>query len=470
MITQAFTFTESRIKALPNPPVGERARYRDDDCNGLILRVTSGAKVFAFRSRAAEVTIGEWPAWTVEKARAHIRNRVAPDPKAALAARRMEREAVTLSDAWKKLLASPVRQRDGKALRPATLRSYKGAWEHLRPHLGARTLTEITGEAVEKLRGALLLAHGAAQTRRALALLVILVGGRMPLNKEGRAIQKPTLEPRRRFMDSMELGALLRGLEAEPPLWRVFWTCCLLAPLRRGNIARAKWSDLHLEQPARWIVSGADAKGGKLLAMPIAEPLARILRQWKSQIQGVWVFPAGMTAGPRKGDGPIISVQHAWARALVLGEAVRLCDAIAPFDMTTGTNRFATFLADADLMRVESWRNARDRKTVDRVGTPLERTLMMLRDRAKVVGIDPVPLELRDLTPHDLRRTAASWAVQAGASMAVVAASLGHSDTRVTEAHYGHLSDDPVRRMLSDNAGRLLATSVEAAPLVEIQP
>ncbi len=61
----------------------------------------------------------------------------------------------------------------------------------------------------------------------------------------------------------------------------------------------------------------------------------------------------------------------------------------------------------------------------------------------------------------DLRRTAASWAVQSGASLAVVAASLGHADTRVTEQHYGHLSDDPVRRMLADNAGRLLATTGE---------
>ena len=68
------------------------------------------------------------------------------------------------------------------------------------------------------------------------------------------------------------------------------------------------------------------------------------------------------------------------------------------------------------------------------------------------------PLAMRDLTPHDLCRTAASWAVQSGAFLAVVAASLGHADTRVTEAHYRHLSDDPVRRMLADNAGRLLAS------------
>ena len=48
--------------------------------------------------------------------------------------------------------------------------------------------------------------------------------------------------------------------------------------------------------------------------------------------------------------------------------------------------------------------------------------------------------------------------------MAVVAASRGHADTRVTEAHSGHLSDDPVRRMLADNTGRLLATMGEVVP------
>jgi integrase len=459
MAGDSFTFTEKRIRDLPEPEAGQRIRYRDDDCPGLILRVTPGAKTFAFRSRAAEVTIGKWPAWTVEKARAHVRTNVAPNPKAAQAARRAEREALTLSDAWGALLANPARRRDGAPLRPTTLRSYKGAWEHLKPHLGPRRLDEVTGDAVKDLRAALLKKYGPAQARRALALLVILLGGRMPRDANGRVVSKPTMEPRRRFMDTEELGALLRGLDAEPPLWRVFWMCCLLAPLRRGNIARARWSDLNLDHPARWIVTGADAKGGKLLAMPVAERLAKILQEWRTQNTGAeWLFPAGLTAGPRKTTGPIVSVQHAWTRALVLGEAVRLCDAIALSEGVTGRARFDTFLADADRLRGESWRTARDRKPIARDGTPLERALVELRERAKSLGINPESLALRNLTPHDLRRTAASWAVQSGASMAVVAASLGHADTRVTEAHYGHLADDPVRRMLSDNAGRIMAT------------
>ena len=464
MSAEAFTFTERRIRDLPEPAAGQRTRYRDDDCPGLILRVTPGAKVFAFRSRAAEVTIGKWPAWTVEKARAHVRSNVAPDPKAAQAARRADREALTLADAWDTLLVNPVRRRDGSPLRPATLRSYTAAWAHLRPHLGARLLADITGDAVASLRSTLLRAHGPAQTRRALALLVVLMGGRMPRDAQGRAIQKPSMEPRRRFMDSTELGALLRGLEAEPPLWRVFWLCCLLAPLRRGNLARARWSDLNLDHPARWTVTADQAKGRKLLAMPIAEPLARVLRDWRKQNPGEWVFPAGLTAGPRKVAGPIVSVQHAWVRALHLAEAVRLCDAISGRAGGNGRERFAEFLTRVDQVRLDSWRAARDRLPGSRTERPLARTLVTLRNEAKALGIDPAPLAMVDLTPHDLRRTAASWAVQSGASLAVVAASLGHADTRVTEAHYGHLSDDPVRRMLADNAGRLLATMREVVP------
>jgi integrase len=333
------------------------------------------------------------------------------------------------------------------------------------PHLGARLMADITGEVVASLRGTLLRKVGPAQTRRALALLVVLLGGRMPRDANGRTVQKPSIDPRRRFMDSAELGALLRGLEAEPHLWRVFWVCCLLAPLRRGNLARARWSDLNLDYPARWTVAADVAKGRKLLAMPIAEPLAKILRDWKAQNPGAeWVFPRGMTAGRVSGeDGPIVSVQHAWARALLLAEAVRLCDAIAPHEGTDGRSRFLAFLADLDRLRGEALRLAWDRKGRAGAGSPLARGVALLQGAAKGHGIDTQPLAMRDLTPHDLRRTAASWAVQSGASLAVVAASLGHADTRVTEAHYGHLSDDPVRRMLADNAGRLLATATVPA-------
>lgn len=454
-----FTFTEKRIKDLPKPEANKRVRYQDDECPGLIVRVTTGAKVFAYRIRSVEVTIGKWPALSVEQARADVRAKIAPDPKAARDKKRNQREALSLADCWEALLASPTRKRDGAPLRATTLRSYVIAWDHLRPHLGTRQLVEVTGEMVTDTRTKLLKEHGPAQTRRALSLLVVLMGGRMPRDTNGRAVQKPSIAPRSRFMSPVELGALLRGLDAEPHLWRVFWMTCLLAPLRRGNIANARWSDLNLDHPARWTVSADDAKGRKLLAMPIIEPLVRILRDWKTKNPASeWVFPAGQTAGPRAGNSHITSVQHAWARALLLGEAVRLCDAIATLEGVTTKERFTLFLGDVEHLRWNSWKTARDRKPMERLGTPLARAVGNLRAVATKLKIDVVQLELRNLTPHDLRRTAASWAVQSGASLQVVSASLGHSDTRTTEAHYGHLADDPIRQMLTNNASRLLAT------------
>lgn len=43
------------------------------------------------------------------------------------------------------------------------------------------------------------------------------------------------------------------------------------------------------------------------------------------------------------------------------------------------------------------------------------------------------------ITFHDLRHTYASALAMAGATLQVIAAVLGHSDTRITHKHYAHL-------------------------------
>jgi len=56
------------------------------------------------------------------------------------------------------------------------------------------------------------------------------------------------------------------------------------------------------------------------------------------------------------------------------------------------------------------------------------------------------PDEPEPLTPNDLRRTFASWMVQAGVPLLVVARLLGHSTTRMVEAVYGQLDLETMRR------------------------
>ena len=51
---------------------------------------------------------------------------------------------------------------------------------------------------------------------------------------------------------------------------------------------------------------------------------------------------------------------------------------------------------------------------------------------------------------HILRHTHGSHLAMSGVPMGVIAAQLGHADTRMVEAHYGHLApsyiDDEIRK------------------------
>jgi len=70
---------------------------------------------------------------------------------------------------------------------------------------------------------------------------------------------------------------------------------------------------------------------------------------------------------------------------------------------------------------------------------------------AEQLGIDP-PAKIPYVTPNDLRRTFASWLVQARESLFVVATLLGHSSTRMVELVYGRLDE------------RTLASAVDKLP------
>ena len=56
---------------------------------------------------------------------------------------------------------------------------------------------------------------------------------------------------------------------------------------------------------------------------------------------------------------------------------------------------------------------------------------------------------------HVLRHTYASHLVMAGAPLQVVAANLGHADTRMTERHYAHLAPSYVADVIRATMPRL---------------
>jgi site-specific recombinase XerD len=63
---------------------------------------------------------------------------------------------------------------------------------------------------------------------------------------------------------------------------------------------------------------------------------------------------------------------------------------------------------------------------------------------------------------HLMRHGYASLLVTNGASLQVIAANLGHADTRMTERHYAHLSASYVAQVIREKLPRLdLGTTIE---------
>lgn len=82
-----------------------------------------------------------------------------------------------------------------------------------------------------------------------------------------------------------------------------------------------------------------------------------------------------------------------------------------------------------------------------------------LREACRRAGIDP------RASFHILRHTDASHLLQAEATLPVIAANLGHSDTRTTERHYAHLVPSHVTQIIRATMPKLRGP-VERSPVV----
>lgn len=78
----------------------------------------------------------------------------------------------------------------------------------------------------------------------------------------------------------------------------------------------------------------------------------------------------------------------------------------------------------------------------------------------KMAGIEDVRL-------HDLRHSFASVAVAGGASLPIIGALLGHSDSATTQ-RYAHLHDDPLKAA-TESIGSKLTASLSGSSISEIQ-
>jgi integrase len=107
-----------------------------------------------------------------------------------------------------------------------------------------------------------------------------------------------------------------------------------------------------------------------------------------------------------------------------------------------------------------------DHKPSDLVFPSANRTPLRNRNFRRDVFDDVVEDLGLDITPHNLRDTAASLAIQAGASVVAVARLLGHESAATTLNHYAGLFpsdlDDVAKRL--DDAARKAIVKQSAPP------
>ncbi len=66
---------------------------------------------------------------------------------------------------------------------------------------------------------------------------------------------------------------------------------------------------------------------------------------------------------------------------------------------------------------------------------------------------------------HILRHTYGSWLAMRGVALQVIAEVLGHSDTRITQKHYGHLAPSYVAQVIRENLPELASARGKVMPL-----
>jgi integrase len=313
MATHKINFNKRAISALNPPDIG-RDTYHDLKTPGLELRITAtGTMTFAYRrkinGRAIRVTIGKFPATTVEQAQKQAGDLNADIVKGHNPAeqKRNKRQEMTFGD-----LMSLYIERHAKMHKKTWNADQKMYDLHL-AKWSNRKLSEITKPSIQRLHAKIGTTAPYA-ANRVLALLQTMFNRAQDWGFEkpnpARGIKKFKEKSRERFLESDELPRFFKALAAEPNhTARDYFLISLLTGARRANCLSMKWDDINFER-GTWFIT--ETKNGTAQTIPLVDQALQILRDRQSadDKDETWVFPGkGKT-------GHLVEPKTAWKRIL----------------------------------------------------------------------------------------------------------------------------------------------------------
>lgn len=439
--------TNAAVTRLPVPtlPVGVERRnlgaavrdYFDRDVTGFHVRVSpTGRKTFAVlltmrdTGKRRRFTLGEYPTLNADTARALARARLAEvaagvDPQAVRESKRLAATR-TVDDLAKSFLA------DGKArLQASTLYLYTGLLDrHILPALGPLPTVDVDTAAVSRLHVGL--SSHPTTANQCVRLLSTLFRYAERLGLRPRGSNPATDVPRyrenlkERYLQPEELAVLWRTLDSAA-------TCGVpAAPWRLRKVDPEHEKHAPPPKPGKKNI----ARGTVLPANPTAVAALRLL----------------ILTGARKTE--VLGLR--WAEVDFSREALTLED--------TKTGRSVRMLsADAVALLKSVPRVVGSAYVFPSPANPRR----PIRDVSRLWDAVRHAAGLEDMRLHDIRHTAASMMLQAGAPLADVGRSVGHHSTRSTQ-RYAHAADAGAKR-----AASLLANAVRkaaATPATDVTP
>jgi integrase len=407
-----------------------------------------GSRSFFVNYRADGVerryTIGEFPRWSTQDARAEaaeLRKRIdrGEDPACE---KRNRREAPTIQDLIDRYISDHLptkacfgtwRERDERKM-----------LDQIGDGLGrARKVADIHSADIEKLHRTITDRGGPVRANRVLAIaskafslaLTPLPGEREPWRTAAqgnpcKGVKRNHEEGRENFFSDAQVAAIADSLDMADE--RSSADCLRLIMLtgwRPSEAMRAKWPEFDAE-PGFWIRPSAHTKQRKVHKAPLgaaARELIEGLREAR-RADAVWVFP-GRNPGER-----VKHVRKVWRTARKLASVLL-------------------------------WLNSSDPAVSGLISSLMEQAgrLPSVEEAAAAAAIASVvlPPSLATARIYDLRHSFASVGAGAGMGLPVIGKLLGHTQARTTQ-RYSHLADAPMRAA-AEEIGGMIAKAVKSA-------
>lgn len=458
----ATRITDAWLKKQAAPASGDET-FWDAEITGFGVRLfaptgrhPTGARSFFVNyridGREKRFTIGAYPDWSAEAARAEakeLRRRIdrGDDPAQE---RKTRREAPTVRD-----LAQRYKEEHlPRKAESSQVNDWAMVEKEVLPAIGDRKVAEVHEGDIESLHRSITDRGAPVRANRVLAVASKMFSLSLK-RKEGedapwrnqaqgnpcKGVARNPEEGHERFFSPAELAALSDALAAygQTPAADCI-RFVMLTGCRPGEAIRATWDQFDSE-PGFWVKPSAHTKQRKTHRVPLAAAAAELLERIKAQrektprrAQSNFVFP-----GQSHGE-PLKQLRSAW-------EAVTSAATIA------------------------LWRDAKDPRTAALIAD-LERSLDRSATLKEVLALAAktglkLPTAPHDARIYDLRHTFASVGAGGGLSLQIIGRLLGHTQMRTTQ-RYAHLADDPLKEAAAKITGAIAGAGKDSSNVVEM--